>query len=144
MRDAVPHLRMLFRMIRPYFKTFASVLFLTLYACFSRKTKSVCTETCTFLRKTAICSWPLFKPLLLYRIEGLCSPWASTVLVRSFDNSVTGTHIPLATSIRENIAQGCHRTSFDLPPGEYVSGTRMGLFPNGSVSPCQSPFRLAS
>ena len=144
MRDAVPNHRMLFRMISPYFKTFTSVLFLMLYACYSRNTKSVYTNTCSIRHKTAICSWPFFKPLPLYRIEGFWSPWGSTVLVRSFNNSVTGTHIRLATSVRENIAPGCHRTSFDLPPGEYVSGTRMGLFRNGSVSPCQSPFRLAS
>jgi hypothetical protein len=144
MRGAVPNRRMLFRRIRPYFKTFASVLFLMLYVCYSRNTKSVCTNTWKIHRKTAICSWPLFKPLLLYRIENFWSPWASTVLVRSFNNSVTGTHTRLATSIRENTAPACHLTSFDLPPGGYVSGTRMGLFPNGSVSPCQSPFRLAS
>jgi len=142
MRDVVPNRRMLFRMIRPNFKTFASVLFLMLYACYSRDT--VCTNICTIRRKNGICSWPLFKPLLLCRIEGFWAPWASPVLVWSFNNSVTGTHIRLATSVRENIAPGCHHTSFDLSSGGYVSGTGMGMFPNDSVSPCQSPLRFAS
>ena len=45
---------MLFQVIRPYVKTFSSVIFLMFYEYYWRNTKSVCTKTCTVRRKTAI------------------------------------------------------------------------------------------